>query len=492
LLWPAGEGARAQAPAANPVPNPGFEEGAPHAPPPRWTVNSAHDDPNLGYGAAVDTARPYKGRASARLHGFSPAEAGKTRFGSLANGLDARPYRGRRIRLTAAVRAEAPAESTVGLWLRVDRPSRQMGFFDNMADRPIRSAEWATYTIEGDVAQDSTGIAYGLLLAGSGVAWVDEVSIEDIGPASAPDPAPDPTAQRPPVDPDLLLFSAIAMLREHHINSASVDWPRVVAEAKGRIEPGDGPRAAYPAIQYVIDALNEKHTMLRPAPSWAAPGAAARKEVAMPTHALLEGRVGMVSLPAFMGTEEEGKRYASTLSEALLSFDRQGVCGWIVDLRGNGGGNMWPMLKGLDALLGEGPFGSFHNPKGKLSYWVRTGLDIHPADTARNGRPAFALKNAAAPLAVLLGPRTASSGEMTAIALIGRPGVRTFGAASAGYSTANRTFHLPDGAWLIITGAYARDRSGREYKGAIVPDEPTAADTAEAAAVRWLSSQGCR
>lgn len=488
LLWPAGEGSRAYASAAIPVPNPGFEEGTPDAPPPRWTVNSAHDDPNLGYRAAMDTVRPYKGRASARLHGFSPAEAGKTRFGSLANGLDARPYRGRRIRLTAAVRAEAPAGSTVGLWLRVDRPSRQIGFFDNMADRPIRSPEWKSYAIEGDVAQDAIGIAYGLLLAGSGVAWVDEVRIEDIGPAAAPDPAPAAAAS-----PAEILDKAIALLREHHINSASADWESISAEARRRLTAGEeGQANTYSAVQHVIDALKEKHTMLRPAPSWAAPGAAPRKEVPMPTHALLEGHVGQVSLPAFMGTEEEGKRYASTLREALLSFDRQGVCGWIVDLRDNGGGNMWPMLKGLDPLLGKGPFGSFRDPKGGLTYWVRTGPDLRPAREAGDAPPAFALGKAAAPVAILLGPQTASSGEMTAIALIGRPGVRTFGAPSAGYSTANSTFHLPDGAWLMITGAYARDRTGHEYQGVIVPDEPTDAEAAQAAALRWLAAQGCR
>ena len=358
LLWPAGEGPRAQTPAVNPVPNPGFEEGTPGAPPPRWTANSAHDDPNLGYRAAVDTVRPFKGRASARLHGFSPAEAGKVRFGSLVNGLDARPYRGRRIRLTGAVRAEVTAESSDGLWLRVDRPRQQMGFFDNMSDRPIRSAEWKSYSIEGDVAQDAIGIAYGLLLAGSGQAWVDEVSIEDIGPAAAPDPAP---ATASPAE---VLDKAIALLRENHINSASAAWDRLAAEARRRLAAGEGQGDAHAAIQYVIDALKEKHTMLRPAPSWAAPGAAARNEVPMPTHALVDKRVGLLTLPAFMGTEEEGKQYASTLREALLSYDRQGVCGWIVDLRGNGGGNMWPMLKGLDPLLGEGPFGSFRDPKG--------------------------------------------------------------------------------------------------------------------------------
>jgi hypothetical protein len=58
---------------------------------------------------------------------------------------------------------------------------------------------------------------------------------------------------------------------------------------------------------------------------------------------------------------------------------------------------------------------------------------------------------------------------MTAIALIGRQGVRTFGAATAGYTTANEPFELPDGAEIALTSAFVRDRAGRDYRDTIVP-----------------------
>jgi C-terminal processing protease CtpA/Prc len=35
-------------------------------------------------------------------------------------------------------------------------------------------------------------------------------------------------------------------------------------------------------------------------------------------------------------------------------MDQGNLAGWIVDLRNNGGGNMWPMLTGIGSILGEG------------------------------------------------------------------------------------------------------------------------------------------
>ena len=51
----------------------------------------------------------------------------------------------------------------------------------------------------------------------------------------------------------------------------------------------------------------------------------------------------------------------------------------------------------------------------------------------------------------MIGPRTSSSGEMTALALVGRSKVRTFGAPSAGFTTTNVPYPLSDGAFLVIT-----------------------------------------
>ena len=79
---------------------------------------------------------------------------------------------------------------------------------------------------------------------------------------------------------------------------------------------------------------------------------------------------------------------------------------------------------------------------------------------------------------------------MTTVALIGRGAVRTFGSTSGGYTTANQPHRLADGAMLAITSAFIRDRTGRDYRDAIGPDEQTR--NPQAAALRWLESQrGC-
>ncbi|MBK8820640.1 MAG: hypothetical protein IPN49_16720 [Saprospiraceae bacterium] len=44
----------------------------------------------------------------------------------------------------------------------------QSGLFDNMEKRPIRSAEWKTYTIEGVIDSNSTRIAFCVLAANNG------------------------------------------------------------------------------------------------------------------------------------------------------------------------------------------------------------------------------------------------------------------------------------------------------------------------------------
>jgi hypothetical protein len=88
--------------------------------------------------------------------------------------IDAAAYRGKRVRLRGAVRVDVAGSGNQGqLWLRVDRAQRQMGFFDNMGDRPVTSDEWQVYEIEGPVARDAVRIAFGAFLNGAGTMWVD-------------------------------------------------------------------------------------------------------------------------------------------------------------------------------------------------------------------------------------------------------------------------------------------------------------------------------
>ena len=56
-----------------------------------------------------------------------------------------------------------------------------MGFFNNMDDRPIRSADWQYNEIVGDIDDDAIAINIGMMLIGKGKAWLDDVSLVDLG-----------------------------------------------------------------------------------------------------------------------------------------------------------------------------------------------------------------------------------------------------------------------------------------------------------------------
>lgn len=475
------ECAAAQAPVE--LANPGFEDGAPGAAPPGWgnpadsaTPGGAQTSP---YRVVLDTDNPREGHASARL--AREGESAASPFGAMAQTVDAKPYRGRRVRLTGAVRAAAAQAAQVGLWLRVDREGGRLGFFDNMSGRPITDTQWADYSIEGDVAPDAERIVLGLLVVGDGTAWIDAVRLEELGPAS-------PAASN--IDPRAYLEQALALLRQTHINSGSADWDGIAASARATL--GDAPLLsdAHDAIRDAIAELGERHTFLRlPPPPGTASQPGSAPPVAMPDVRMIDGGVGLVHLPPFLGTPEQAEQYAAALRDGLTGMDSR-ACGWIVDLRDNTGGNMWPMLRGLDPLLGTAPFGAFRSPSGDLTYWARVGETIAPVADPGDQPPAYTLRSADAPVAVLLGSRTGSSGEMVAIALTGRPGERSFGANTAGLSTANTTFPLADGSMLVITTHFARDRTGHEYTGPLAPDEQVEESTAEDAAVRWLNAQG--
>lgn len=98
-------------------------------------------------------------------------------FGTLAQAIPAGPLRGRRVRLSAWVRAEMEGDGRVQLGLRVDRADGTPAFLDNMADRPLRKAPWQRVEIEGDVAPDADRILVMLVVSGGGTAWLDEVSL---------------------------------------------------------------------------------------------------------------------------------------------------------------------------------------------------------------------------------------------------------------------------------------------------------------------------
>jgi hypothetical protein len=160
-----------------------FEEGKPGQIPNQWIFPSA--SAQSGYSVSLTSENPKSGALCAVIK--REGEAKQPGFGNLMQSVDAASFRMKRVRFRAAVRTEVPGfAGRAQLWLRVDRPNQQMGFFDNMGDRPITESHWNYYEIIGDIEQDAERINIGLMLLGDGKAWLDDVSFEVVGDAEKP------------------------------------------------------------------------------------------------------------------------------------------------------------------------------------------------------------------------------------------------------------------------------------------------------------------
>jgi C-terminal processing protease CtpA/Prc len=320
---------------------------------------------------------------------------------------------------------------------------------------------------------------------------------------------------------DLYLKRALDVIEENAVTSATVDWDTVRRDAV--VQAGEAPTTsrAHAAIRYVLTELADKHSHLLTPDELAANEPAASDtststddEVPTPRSVALEDRISYLWLPSFAGTSQERlTAFADQVQEQIAAADSTSVCGWIIDLRDNPGGNVWPMLAGVGPLVGEGIVGSYVYPDDTtVRIWYRNGaagivrrgtLGLRSSVTqASISGQLYGLEHPDPGVAVVAGPRTGSAGELVAIPFIGRPNTRIFGTATAGLTTNNDSFPLDDGAILVLATSIMADRSGRRYGGSIEPDSVVESDSPElplteqaviAAASRWLREQApCR
>ncbi|WP_407571636.1 S41 family peptidase [Deinococcus altitudinis] len=188
------------------------------------------------------------------------------------------------------------------------------------------------------------------------------------------------------------------------------------------------------------------------------------------------GKVGYLQLPGNDGaTDTPESVYATTAQKLIRTQLKAGVCGWVVDLRTDTGGNSYPMLTALGPLYGEGLVLS-NQERGQTpvpviySHGATTfGQQVLARLKATSGIPAT-LPIPRPPIAVLIGPRTLSSGEYAAIAFHGLKNVRTFGLPTGGAIGYQTRFLLPDGATLLLGTGVELDRTGHVIDAAQLPD----------------------
>ncbi|SKB59077.1 S41 family peptidase [Luteibacter sp. 22Crub2.1] len=385
--------------------------------------------------------------------------------------IDATPYAGRTITLSADVEVES-AGASASLWIRADSGSSRVEFV-NTGTAPVQRSDGnSRRDLTMDVPTKATKLLIGVLLNKQGKAHFRALRIVVSGkPMST-------------VKPQSVLEAAVTIVKQHALNADKIDWPVAEADVRTQAMGAVIPVDVYPAIRSLLARLGDSHSSL--SGPYQAKGLQTGGLPSEPAEVnAISDSLGYVKMPAFRGMDKDkGEAFSSKLRGEILSLG--GLRGWVVDLRSDSGGNMWPMLAALEPLLGSAEVGSFVSP-GKTVPWFARSAGVHAAES-----PALFVS---VPVAVLIGPQTSSSGEAVAIAFHGRPNTRFFGSATSGHSTANTEFPLPDGSVLHLTTAADADRNGFVFGDKVIPDFPTEHGTDEEvlhAAVEWLVSGGGR
>jgi hypothetical protein len=281
----------------------------------------------------------------------------------------------------------------------------------------------------------------------------------------------------------------VDLMQANSLHRFTIDWTefrtRVLAEGASAQTIADG----RPAIRLALQLLGDGHSFYQ-----ATDGTLIR----VPTRACAAGPlvvgdipadIGYVRVGSFSGSAAQATAFARTIQQSIVDADRDGLAGWIVDLRNNGGGNMWPMIAGVGPILGEGVAGYFIDPRGDETSWGYENGSSNIDGVRQVSVPGpYRLRREGPRVAVLSDNGIASSGEATLIAFRARSNTRSFGTPTCGLSTSNRGYSMSDGATLQLTVAVMADRARTKYGDSIPPDEVVADSEVVVRAIAWLRS----
>jgi len=271
-------------------------------------------------------------------------------------------------------------------------------------------------------------------------------------------------------EPQRYVHKAIGIMDKNGLYAEGHQWDStkkaVLKSAPGTMEN------AYSFVNEALKVAGGKHSFLYPANRVDEDNL---REWEMPSVSILDNNVALVKLPPFHGNKEEGLKYANTVIEGVPDD----ISGIIIDLRGNVGGNMYPMIAAVHRFIPEGNDMLRFKTRKRIS-WISRSYVLSGAGVAEKSY-------LDCPVAILTDSLTASSGEATLLCFRGLKNVKTFGNPTAGYASSNSPYSMPDGSSLVLTTGCDVARTNEEFC-----DDPIAPDIISedpvASAFLWITS----
>lgn len=295
-------------------------------------------------------------------------------------------------------------------------------------------------------------------------------------------------AQSIPVD------SIFSIIRSEHVQAAQADWPHLEALTKETLSNATSRQDSIMAIVDIFAELNDVHSSITvdgQTYGFYNPVSDSMYTIVAPmlalsqirqghiTDTILFGHIPYISIPALQVWGDDINKYAAEIQQKLCNVISNDPDAIIIDLRLNTGGNMYPMLAGLWPVLGDETVLYTMYPNGEPQFiwylkegnlFARDGENTDLRNQITDIKPACKKANQKIKVYVLVGQITASSGQATAVALMGRPNTLFIGEPTAeGYITANNYYQINEHIQLNMSSAFIADRTKVVYPKVFLP-----------------------
>ncbi len=284
------------------------------------------------------------------------------------------------------------------------------------------------------------------------------------------------------------LDSVYHVIKLSSVHSKGVNWKEVDEGFASRLKKATNADDSLKSFVYVFEQLNDNHsgifcngnyysnfptfedsalTYIRPLLDLMGQNTGKFKAKILENHFLY------LQVPSVQAMGDDVSIYAQMLSDTVSKYLTTDIKGIVLDLRLNGGGQYSSMAAGLAKLLGDTYLGGGVNADGDQIMTFKTEggnilLNNYPRTTITHR-----LEGSfdTLPVALIIGPLTASSGSILAVSFKGRPRTIFIGENSAaGYSTSNDYFPFGNSLFLNLSTTNTIDRNNIVYKDVVRPD----------------------
>jgi hypothetical protein len=379
----------------------------------------------------------------------------------------------KKYKVSAVVKVKNVKEGFAGVSVRAIDGSDKLVCHQNLNMMPEKiknTQDWKFYEGEFYVTTETVKLKVAGYLWGSGEAWYDNISIQEI---------PFGTASLTPniakyIDEYFAVIEKKSIVRDTTYISYLMKNTELLCKGNSDIH------YCRFILKNITFNLNDGHSFFSTPEEWKEMHEGdknlQRGDATFSSGEIIDGNIAYIKVPTFASIDWElVKKSVDSLQSIIAKLDNQNPKGWIIDLSNNNGGNSFAMFPGLGPLLGNGICGySFSADGSKMTLIYNEGLAGWGTNLDTLKTNPYHVKNPKLPIAVLYGNQTGSSGEVTALTFRGKENSRSFGQETGGFTTRVDNCVLSDSACINLASGYDADRNGLVFKGTkIQPDVPT-------------------